>query len=194
MLGRGPRTPPNDNRCYLLGLPLSRIWGHTKLGDFCLEVMPLTDLVKMNRLAKPLTLDEGQKILERDKYRCQYCGLDGLANFENSLMLSVDLVVTQNRRPAHSLAPGFRDTPGSTGSPAEGCVGRSVNPQSVGSRSGRMYDPTSAVASVPADRHPRQSRRHAGGPVRIVLPRRAPAASRRSAEITALCSFTTSPE
>jgi len=60
--------------------------------------MPLTDFVKMNRLAKPLTLEEGQKILERDKYRCQYCGLDGLANFENSLIMSVDFVVPRARK------------------------------------------------------------------------------------------------
>ena len=53
----------------------------------------MTDLLKLNRLAKPLTLEEGLQILERDKYRCQYCGLDGLANFENSLVMSVDFVV-----------------------------------------------------------------------------------------------------
>jgi 5-methylcytosine-specific restriction endonuclease McrA len=44
-------------------------------------------------LAKPLTSDEGRRILERDRYRCQYCGLDGLANFENSLIMSVDFIV-----------------------------------------------------------------------------------------------------
>jgi 5-methylcytosine-specific restriction endonuclease McrA len=58
--------------------------------------MALTDLV--NRLAKPLTLEEGRRILERDKYRCQYCGLDGLANFENSLIMSVDFVVPRARK------------------------------------------------------------------------------------------------
>jgi 5-methylcytosine-specific restriction endonuclease McrA len=60
--------------------------------------MALTDLVKMSRLAKPLTLEEGRKILERDKYRCQYCGLDGLANFENSLIMSVDFVLPRARK------------------------------------------------------------------------------------------------
>jgi 5-methylcytosine-specific restriction endonuclease McrA len=60
--------------------------------------MALTDLVGMSRLAKPLTLEEGRKILERDKYRCQYCGLDGLANFENSLVMSVDFVVPRAQK------------------------------------------------------------------------------------------------
>jgi hypothetical protein len=36
----------------------------------------------LSRLAKPLTGEEGLKILERDRYRCQYCGLDGLTSFE----------------------------------------------------------------------------------------------------------------
>lgn len=52
----------------------------------------------LNRLAKPLTLDEGMRILERDKFRCQYCGLDGLANFENSLVMSVDFVVPRAQK------------------------------------------------------------------------------------------------
>jgi len=60
--------------------------------------MALTDLVGLNRLAKPLTLEEGRKILERDRYRCQYCGLDGLASFENSLVMSVDFVVPRARK------------------------------------------------------------------------------------------------
>ena len=43
-------------------------------------------------LAKPLTPEEGNRILERDSYRCQYCGLVGMATFENSLVMSVDFV------------------------------------------------------------------------------------------------------
>src|SRR5258708_6513998 len=35
----------------------------------------------------------GLKILERDDYCCQYCGLDGRASFENALIMSVDFVV-----------------------------------------------------------------------------------------------------
>jgi 5-methylcytosine-specific restriction endonuclease McrA len=53
--------------------------------------MPITDL-GLTRLAKPLTSDEGRQILERDQYRCQYCGLDGMSSFENSLIMTVDFV------------------------------------------------------------------------------------------------------
>jgi 5-methylcytosine-specific restriction endonuclease McrA len=52
----------------------------------------------LSRKAKPLTLEEGQKILERDQYKCQYCGLDGLGNFENSLIMSVDFVMPRARK------------------------------------------------------------------------------------------------
>jgi 5-methylcytosine-specific restriction endonuclease McrA len=44
-------------------------------------------------LAKPITSKEGHTILERDHYRCQYCGLDGMAIFENSLVMSVDFIL-----------------------------------------------------------------------------------------------------
>src|ERR1700691_5517658 len=54
--------------------------------------MPL-DLTTLTLVAKPVTLDEGTKVLERDRYRCRYCGLDGLASFENALIMSVDFVV-----------------------------------------------------------------------------------------------------
>jgi 5-methylcytosine-specific restriction endonuclease McrA len=54
--------------------------------------MPITKLLGSIRLAKPLTSEEGHRILERDLYRCQYCGLDGMASFENSLIMSVDFV------------------------------------------------------------------------------------------------------
>lgn len=49
-------------------------------------------------LAKPLTPEEGQRVLERDRYSCQYCGLDGMANFENSLVMSVDFVLPRARK------------------------------------------------------------------------------------------------
>lgn|SRR5690242_1669663 len=55
-------------------------------------------LLKLRRKAKPLSLEEGVKILERDRYRCQYCGLDGLASLENSLVMSVDFVVPRARK------------------------------------------------------------------------------------------------
>ena|SRR2546423_9894236 len=49
-------------------------------------------------LAKPLSSEEGRRILERDRYCCQYCGLDGASNFENSLVMSVDFVVPRARK------------------------------------------------------------------------------------------------
>jgi 5-methylcytosine-specific restriction endonuclease McrA len=55
-------------------------------------------LLGLSRLAKPLTLEEGMRILDRDRYTCQYCGLDGLAQFENSLIMSVDFVVPRARK------------------------------------------------------------------------------------------------
>src|SRR5262249_19878423 len=63
------------------------------------------------RRAKPLTLEEGLKILERDKYRCQYCGLDGLSSFENSLVMSVDFIVpraSKGKKDAHNLVAACR--------------------------------------------------------------------------------------
>ena len=58
----------------------------------------MTDLLKLGRIAKPLTLEEGMRILDRDRFRCQYCGLDGLASFENSLVMSVDFILPRARK------------------------------------------------------------------------------------------------
>ena len=55
--------------------------------------MPITNLVHAIRRAKPLSREEGMKILVRDHFRCQYCGLDGSSSFENSLMMTVDFVI-----------------------------------------------------------------------------------------------------
>ena len=54
--------------------------------------MPINNLFGLTSLAKPLTTEEGRRILERDHYRCQYCGLDALSSFENSLIMTVDFV------------------------------------------------------------------------------------------------------
>jgi len=54
--------------------------------------MPISKLFGLTGLAKPLTSEEGRRVLERDQYRCQYCGLDGQSNFENSLIMTVDFV------------------------------------------------------------------------------------------------------
>ena len=56
------------------------------------------DLVHRIGRTKPLTSEEGRDILKRDRYRCQYCGLDGTASFENSLVMSVDFVVPRARK------------------------------------------------------------------------------------------------
>src|SRR5436305_6071746 len=49
-------------------------------------------------MVKPLSSEEGHKILARDKYRCQYCGLDGMSSFENSLVMSVDFVMPRAKK------------------------------------------------------------------------------------------------
>jgi 5-methylcytosine-specific restriction endonuclease McrA len=54
--------------------------------------MPIKNLLGLTRLAKPLTSEEGRRILERDQYRCQYCGLDAMSSFENSLIMTVDFL------------------------------------------------------------------------------------------------------
>jgi 5-methylcytosine-specific restriction endonuclease McrA len=59
--------------------------------------MPL-DLMTLSFLDRPVTKREGLEILKRDQYRCQYCGLDGLASFENGLAMSVDFVVPRARK------------------------------------------------------------------------------------------------
>ena len=60
--------------------------------------MPIKNLFGLTQLAKPLTREEGRRILERDQYRCQYCGLDGLSNFENSMVMTVDFVHPRARK------------------------------------------------------------------------------------------------
>jgi 5-methylcytosine-specific restriction endonuclease McrA len=59
--------------------------------------MPL-DLLTLSLVSQPVTVEEGLRILERDQYRCQYCGLDGRANFENALAMSADFVVPRARK------------------------------------------------------------------------------------------------
>jgi 5-methylcytosine-specific restriction endonuclease McrA len=60
--------------------------------------MPIRNLLGLTRLAKPLNAQEGRRILERDDYRCQYCGLDARANFENSLIMTVDFIHPRARK------------------------------------------------------------------------------------------------
>jgi 5-methylcytosine-specific restriction endonuclease McrA len=56
------------------------------------------NLVHKIRRASPLTTEEGTNILKRDQYRCQYCGLDGMANFENFLIMTVDFIIPRARK------------------------------------------------------------------------------------------------
>ena len=59
--------------------------------------MPLS-LMTLSLVASPLSLQEGLKILERDDHRCQYCGLDGRASFENALVMRVDFVMPRAKK------------------------------------------------------------------------------------------------
>ena len=59
--------------------------------------MPL-DLTTLTLVERPVSREEGLRILERDLYRCQYCGLDGAANLENALAMSVDFVIPRARK------------------------------------------------------------------------------------------------
>ena len=59
--------------------------------------MPL-DITTFTLVDKPTTLKESLAILERDDYRCQYCGLDGRASFENALVMRVDFVVSRAKK------------------------------------------------------------------------------------------------
>jgi len=56
------------------------------------DAMPIS-LTSVSLVDSPVTLEEGRKILERDDYICQYCGLDGRTSFENALVMRVDFVV-----------------------------------------------------------------------------------------------------
>ena len=51
------------------------------------------NIMTLSRVSMPVSQAEGLKILERDHFRCRYCGLDGRASFENALVMSVDFVV-----------------------------------------------------------------------------------------------------
>lgn len=59
--------------------------------------MPL-DPWTLQWVAKPVTREEGLRILKRDRFCCQYCGLDGKATFENALAMGVDFVVPRARK------------------------------------------------------------------------------------------------
>src|SRR5271170_5437904 len=52
----------------------------------------------LSLVSQPVTIEEGVRILDRDQYRCQYCGLDGMASFDNALAMSVDFVMPRARK------------------------------------------------------------------------------------------------
>jgi hypothetical protein len=60
-------------------------------------LMPL-DITTFTLVDKPTSLKESLAILERDDYRCVYCGLDGRASFENALVMRVDFVVPRAKK------------------------------------------------------------------------------------------------
>lgn len=51
------------------------------------------NVVTLSWVELPVSRAEAEKILERDHFRCRYCGLDGKASFENALIMSVDFVL-----------------------------------------------------------------------------------------------------
>jgi 5-methylcytosine-specific restriction endonuclease McrA len=59
--------------------------------------MPLS-LTTFSLVDAPVTVEEGRKILERDDYRCRYCGLDGRASFDNALVMRVDFVIPRAKK------------------------------------------------------------------------------------------------
>lgn len=59
--------------------------------------MPL-NLETLHWVAKPVSRTQGLRILERDQFRCRYCGLNGRASFENALVMGVDFVVPRARK------------------------------------------------------------------------------------------------
>jgi len=82
-------------------LPLDDIQEHNSRGHICnggVICQQNLGFLGLSRLAKPLTGEEGLKILERDHYCCRYCGLDGMTSFENSLIMTVDFVLPRARK------------------------------------------------------------------------------------------------
>ena len=63
-----------------------------------MEVFMPLNLVSLSLVDSPVTVEEGRKILERDNYVCQYCGLDGRASFENALVMRVDFIVPRAKK------------------------------------------------------------------------------------------------
>ncbi len=55
--------------------------------------MPFKKIAKFFSGPAPhISRDEAMKVFQRDHFKCQYCGLDGLHNFSNWLVLTIDHV------------------------------------------------------------------------------------------------------
>src|ERR1700674_258231 len=83
--GHNNRGSAHSHSTLPKGFPIGRL------------LMPL-DITTFTLVDKPTTLKESLAILERDDCRCQYCGLDGRASFENALVMRVDFVVPRARK------------------------------------------------------------------------------------------------
>lgn len=66
--------------------------------------MPLKHIKRLFLGNKPrIPREEALKVFQRDQFKCQYCGLDGLASFENWMLLTIDHVHPYSRGgPRHS--------------------------------------------------------------------------------------------
>lgn len=54
--------------------------------------MPIHHLKRLFSFARGLSRQDAMKVFRRDRFECQYCGLDGLTSFENWLVLTIDYV------------------------------------------------------------------------------------------------------
>ncbi len=60
--------------------------------------MPLWKLARsLFGPAAGISREDATKVFKRDRFKCQYCGLDGLHSFESWLILTVDHVHPQAR-------------------------------------------------------------------------------------------------
>jgi 5-methylcytosine-specific restriction endonuclease McrA len=67
--------------------------------------MAFKQLVKFFTGPSPhLSREDAMKIFKRDRFRCHYCGLDGLHRFENWLILTIDHVHPHAKGGARSMA------------------------------------------------------------------------------------------
>src|ERR1700674_4283945 len=83
--GHNNRGSAHSHSTLPKGFPIGRL------------LMPL-DITTFTLVDKPTTLKESLAILERADYRCQYCGLDGGASFENALVMRVDFIVPRAKK------------------------------------------------------------------------------------------------